>query len=852
MHDVHTRRQHFWLDIMLLLVLTIPLATNTHAQTLPVKNILVLNSYHQGYKWADDITSGINSVMGAATSNIHVQTEYMDTQHIADARYLLELKKIYSYKFRNKKFEVIIAADDPAFSFLLKYRNILFPGIPIVFCGVNHFVDSMLNGHDDITGVVEDQDIKATLELALKLHPQTRNVYVINDNTMTGKSIGKALDEITPLFTDRVRFIPLGGRSMEQIQQKVANLPPHSLVLYLIFFEDGNGVKFSYSDSIARISPYSTAPIYGNWEFSLDHGIVGGMLASGFYQGEMAAKMAERILNGEQVSAIPVIKSGSNRYMFDRVQLNRFQLNSTDLPPDSIIINESDTSRKQILILNSYHYGMTWSDGIISGITSAMGDKTAFNLQFEFMDTKQNVGPEYTQNLHQLYRYKYQGKKYDLIITSDDDAYNLARKYHNELFPNVPIVFCGVNFFQADNIKHDRLITGIVEAVDIRKTLELALNLHPGTKKIIVINDQTATGKANKNLLDTVLPDFPTVQFQLYGNINMSELEERVARLTSDSLILLMSFNKDKSNNTFSYEESIRRIAVKTSVPIYGVWDFYLGNGIVGGMLTNGYTQGEMAAKMGMRILAGEQLDKMPVVTTSPNRYMFDYRYLRQFAINPNTLPPQSVIINRPHPLLEKYRRSLIVTLSILLTLAGFYFYRHKKNQNQLKLMATTDPLTGIMNRQAGTAYLKRLIKSAKLLNTHLTICFVDLDDLKKVNDTLGHQEGDRYLQQAILILQQKIRKADLICRFGGDEFVLAISNCNRHQAEVFWEKAEEAMRDFNQNATMPFTISMSRGFAEYNPNTPMSLAELISMADTEMYAFKQQRKTAGLVGKPR
>ena len=833
----------FFPTALLLALLLMFSVSSVFAQPPPVKKVLVFNSYHQGYKWSDDVMSGIVSVLGGGTNNGNLQIEYMDAQRIADSGYLQKLSEIYSYKFRDKQFDVIIASDDPAFTFLLKHRHKLFPETPIVFCGVNYFVDSMLQGHKNITGVVEAQDIKATIDLALKLHPRTKEVYVVNDNTITGQAIAKDLNKVAPLFKNKVAFVPLSGLSMEQIQKKVAMLPADSLVLYLIFFEDSVGHKFTYNEGISQIATYSSVPIYGVWDFSLGYGIVGGMLTSGFFQGETAAKQALRIIDGEPVSTIPVVKQGSNRYMFDSTLLKRFKIKFGDLPADSIIINESDAGRKQVLVLNSYHHGMSWADGVNSGISSILGKNDKIDLHFEFMDTKRNAGPEYIQKLTQLYRYKFRGKKFDLVIVSDDDAYNLARKNHSEMFPHVPIVFCGVNFFQPEDLKNDSLITGVVEAVDIRKNLEIALKLHPATQKIIVINDLTSTGRANRKLLDSVLKDFSSVDFEFFDDINMSELEERVSRLPSDNLILLLSFNRDKSNNVFSYEESIRRIAAKARVPIYGVWDFYLGSGIVGGMLTNGFSQGEMAAKLGLRVLGGEKPDKIPVVLASPNRYMFDYRYLKQFGIEANKLPGQSEVINRPNIFLEKYGRTAAILLSVVAAIAGYILYRRKKSRDLLTLMAATDPLTGVLNRRAGLAYLKKLIRSANLLNTNVTVCFVDLDRLKFVNDTYGHLEGDRYLREASQILQQTIRKVDLLCRYGGDEFLIAISNCSLGQAEILWDKIEESVIAFNLGGEAQFAISMSRGFVEYDPASPVSIMELVEMADVEMYKFKQKRK---------
>ena len=123
------------------------------------------------------------------------------------------------------------------------------------------------------------------------------------------------------------------------------------------------------------------------------------------------------------------------------------------------------------------------------------------------------------------------------------------------------------------------------------------------------------------------------------------------------------------------------------------------------------------------------------------------------------------------------------------------------------------------------------------------TFCFIDLDGLKAVNDTQGHLEGDRYLREACRVLQRRTRKGDLLCRYGGDEFVIAISNCDFGQALQYWEKIEEEIQLFNQSGEDAFKISMSRGFAVYDPAAPMTVTELVAEADAEMYRFKQQRK---------
>ncbi len=196
------------------------------------KHVLVLNSYHQGYAWLDGIMKGIKSVLQNNGHNIDLNFEYMDTKHYTDKSYLEQLYKIYKLKFQNRKFDVVIACDESAFYFTLEHHDEIFPKIPVVFCGVNGFKDSLLKGHKDFfTGVVEELDIKKTLDIALKLHPGTRKVYVIHDRTTTGMTIAKQVHKVIQRNNYPVAFVFLVDMDMPELQKKAQNLPGNCLIL---------------------------------------------------------------------------------------------------------------------------------------------------------------------------------------------------------------------------------------------------------------------------------------------------------------------------------------------------------------------------------------------------------------------------------------------------------------------------------------------------------------------------------------------------------------------------------------------------------------------------------------------
>ncbi|HUL00035.1 MAG TPA: ABC transporter substrate binding protein, partial [Nitrospirota bacterium] len=329
------------------------------ARAQNTKNVLILNSYHQGYKWTDDETQGAIAGLDPDRNDLKIFIEYMGTKWAFEDPYFAQLSEMFNYKFRKFRFDMIIATDDDAFNFLKRYRDELFPNTPVVFCGVNWFKpESVPSGFKGYTGVNEDADIPATLDLMLKLHPGAKKVYVVNDITTTGKEIHAEFEGIIPKYKDKVSFTFLENMNMSEILDTVGKLGSDSLVLITLFQQDKAGTFFEFDESTRLISKSSRVPVYGLWDFDLGFGIVGGMLTSGFAQGKTAGEMALRILKGENADAIPVLMKSPNRFMFDYLQMQRFGVRNSDLPPGSTVINKPAS-------FYDLHKGLAW--GVVTG-----------------------------------------------------------------------------------------------------------------------------------------------------------------------------------------------------------------------------------------------------------------------------------------------------------------------------------------------------------------------------------------------------------------------------------------------------------------------------------------------------
>ena len=163
--------------------------------------------------------------------------------------------------------------------------------------------------------------------------------------------------------------------------------------------------------------------------------------------------------------------------------------------------------------------------------------------------------------------------------------------------------------------------------------------------------------------------------------------------------------------------------------------------------------------------------------------------------------------------------------------------------QEEFKKYASLDDLTGLFTRNEGMIYLEKQIQLSKMNETHFVVCFIDVDGLKQVNDTFGHQIGDELLKSFAQILKESIRSYDIAFRYGGDEFVLILYKATIREANIVLARIQNKIDEFNTKIQKPYKIQISYGFAEYSPTSNLSIEDLIKIADENMYKVKKEKK---------
>jgi len=166
---------------------------------------------------------------------------------------------------------------------------------------------------------------------------------------------------------------------------------------------------------------------------------------------------------------------------------------------------------------------------------------------------------------------------------------------------------------------------------------------------------------------------------------------------------------------------------------------------------------------------------------------------------------------------------------------------RDHKGEETLLALSLIDELTGLYNRRRFFVLTEQSLKLSVRTKKKLLLLFIDMDNLKWINDHHGHNEGDQALIDLANILKKTFRESDIVARIGGDEFVV-LSESTDENGEIILTRLYENIKDHNTKRSRVYSLSISVGATQFDPNHPVSIDELLSKADALMYAQKRKK----------
>ncbi len=327
-----------------------------------------------------------------------------------------------------------------------------------------------------------------------------------------------------------------------------------------------------------------------------------------------------------------------------------------------------DFSRQRIVVLNAYHQKYHWADQLMDGVFSELGDKDKYELYIEYMDTKRCSDSIYYQQLKEIYLHKYRGVKVDGVLACDENALNFMLQNGDDVFPEVPVSFCGIVGFDTLLLKGHDLYAGVYEGFDVADNLEFIKRVHPQVNHIVFISDSTSSGKALIAKAENIEPQFKDkLTFEYLIHQHPDSLKKRLSALSETTAVMWCMYVRMPDGSFISTEQSIDFVTSCTHLPVYCLWDV-VGQGVVGGNITPPFFQGAGSAKILKRILKGEDPSDIEI-TKSLLYFKFDYNQLEKYEIDLADLPNGSIVINRPTSFWQKYSNEIVWILFVLVVL---------------------------------------------------------------------------------------------------------------------------------------------------------------------------------------
>lgn len=433
----------------------------------------------------------------------------------------------------------------------------------------------------------------------------------------------------------------------------------------------------------------------------------------------------------------------------------------------------------KILHLNSYHPSFPTSSKILAGLEDGLGDLSS-QIDVEYMDSKKRYDDTSQSLFLQMLAYKLSHSgNYDVVVTSDDNALRFALKHRQQLFPETPIVFLGVNDIDlALTMNNNDWVTGLVEAVSIDETIDLMSTLFPSASTMTAIVDNTTSGRSD---LVSLMRSSAKLKFKQINTIDIGQhsWDEIPAMLTSidqDQPVLLLSAYVDKNLHSLSFNDSLGLLNRYLQAPIFHLWEHGLDGGIIGGSIISHTEQGRQAGLLVRKIISGQTVNSLPVLQKSPNVLALDHGELIRHKVPNGRVPENAVLHNKVPSFLDRYATHVASVTVLILLLAAVIVFLAVQVRIRIRLSHSLRKSESIMrtvvDNLSANIYMKDTKHRYVFVNKFLSDRYADAQD-----SMLGRPVSE-FLNQDLAA--EVKRRDDRVFQNGEkfmDEMVLPVDN---------------------------------------------------------------------------
>jgi len=357
--------------------------------------------------------------------------------------------------------------------------------------------------------------------------------------------------------------------------------------------------------------------------------------------------------------------------------------------------NQEENTRKKVLFISSYNSDFPTFKDQLKGLSDVF-TKEDYQLDLECMDSKRFYSEENMANFKRSLSYKLDNTSpYDVIIAGDDNALQFVMDNQADMFSGIPVVFLGINDRARAEVAHKEYgYTGIVEATSIEDTIRLMTELDNKIKRLVLVVDGTTTGQGELRQVLSYKDYFEGIEFLVedLSTITYDQLADHLSTYSDNDVILLLAAYKDLKGQKMSFYEYLNWIKKSTDRPIYHLYGFGIGDGLLGGVVVDYYQHGKRAAEIAIRVMEGEKTSAIrPIMDTSINTTMIDYERLSYYGYKTASLPIDTIFINKPVSFFEENKEevlgiaTLVFFLIVVILVLSLSIQKQKKAEAELK-----------------------------------------------------------------------------------------------------------------------------------------------------------------------
>jgi len=418
-----------------------------------------------------------NILKNAVPDELDYYAEHIDMSRFRDSTYPAVVHEFLLTKYKGLQFDVVIAIGDEMLRFVETNRRDLFRDAAVVFFATDPNTRRIVNS----TGLIAAANLADTVTLATQLQPDVQHVFLVS-----GAEVGdQAMDALARLqlrpFEGRLTVTSLSGLPAQELETRVATLPPHSMVYFLLVSQDAAGERFHPLEYVDRLTAVANAPTYSWVDSTIGHGVIGGSLKDQTRETRALASLAAKVLQGERADSIPLSKVDLNVRKVDWRGLRQWGISDARIPAGTRVLFREATGweryRGYILAVTS----LMFAQGLlIAGLLVQRSRRRRAEMQLRRSEAELRASYERIRDL---------GGR--LISAQEAERSRVARELHDDVSQRMALLCIDLDRARAaDGPVRDATRVWVqaaaVRAQDISRSLhDLSSRLHPANLYLI-------------------------------------------------------------------------------------------------------------------------------------------------------------------------------------------------------------------------------------------------------------------------------------------------------------------------------------------------------------------------------